>query len=249
MLLTLVLVTGSWLMVGGHGAGASRHRTADGQGTLLVVGDSLTVGTAAFGSLRTRLEDLDVWSRVTIDARNGRKASTGAGVISTYLTPRWDVTAIVVAMGTNDMISNRNPSYPRKLIDAVMARTGDRPVLWVNLEFSSTVRPDWAIRATRFNRELRRAAERWPTLRIADWNSYFRSGSRVRFVADGVHLTTSAYRARARWLTERVRDFGREIVDSTTTTTSSTTTTSTTTTTTIASTSTSTSSTTTTTVG
>lgn len=200
-------------------ASALQRRNPNGQGALVVVGDSLTVGAAAFGSLKSRLADLNVWTRVIVDARTGRKASTGAKVIASRLATSADATAIVIAMGTNDMISNANPGYPRTLIDTVMARTRGLPVLWVNIEFSSVVHPDWVARATRFNRELRRATARWPRLRVADWNSTFTSGTVIRFVGDGVHLTTTAYRMRARWLTQQARAFGNAIVNETTTTT------------------------------
>lgn len=192
------------------------------------MGDSLTIGTVAFGSLRSRIEDLEIWTRVAIDARNGRKATAGSAIIADTLRAKKDVTALVIALGTNDMISNASPSYPRKLIDRVMASTKGRPVLWVNVEFSPLFRTDWVARAKRFNRDLRAATTRWPNLMVADWNSFFTPGKTVRFVADGVHLTNAAYRLRARWLARQLELFGERAINSTTTT--STTTTSTTTT-------------------
>ena len=75
----------------------------NGQGTLLVVGDSLTVGTEAFGSLSKKTGALGIWTNVVVDAKVGRKASLGATVIEKGLTS--STTALVIALGTNDMIS------------------------------------------------------------------------------------------------------------------------------------------------
>jgi hypothetical protein len=126
---------------------------ANGQGTLLVVGDSLTVGTEAFGSLKAKVSALGTWTNVVVDAKVGRKASIGATVIEKGITST--TTALVIALGTNDMISKPETWYPRWVIDTVMNKTRGLPVLWVNLEFSQTGRSDWRARGVRFNRELR----------------------------------------------------------------------------------------------
>lgn len=209
---------------------------SNGQGTLLFVGDSLTVGSVAFGKMKERIEATDIWSKVVVDAKVGRKASQGADVVKTRLGPR--TTAVVIALGVNDMISRPEPWYPRWVINRVMRQTGGRPVLWITPKFSPTGRRDWVSRAARFGRALRTAQETWPTLSIADWNSFFVPVGRVRFISDGVHLTVSGYKNRATFCVHQVADFGRSIVNATTTTTtvpdttSSTSTTSTTSTTT-----------------
>ena len=203
---------------------------ANGQGTLLVVGDSLTVGTEAFGSLKAKVSALGTWTNVVVDAKVGRKASVGATVIDKGITST--TTALVVALGTNDMISKPETWYPRWVIDTVMLKARGLPVLWVNLEFSQTGRSDWRARGVRFNRELRLAKQRYPNLSIADWNTAFIPQSKSRFIVDGVHLTVSGYKTRSKFLVPAISSFGFSVVNASTTTSTSTTTTTTTTTTT-----------------
>ena len=195
---------------------------ANGQGTLLFIGDSLTVGADAFGSLATRTRDTYMWTRVIMDARVGRTASTGATTLRTRRTAH--TTAIVVALGTNDMISKSESWYPSWVIDKVMTESRGVPVLWFNLEFSATSRGDWRARASRFNRSLRLAQVKWPNLAIADWNSHFVPNRVSRFIADGVHLTVNGYRTRANFSVKQLLQFGDVIVNVSTTTTSTTTT-------------------------
>jgi hypothetical protein len=170
----------------------------NGQGALFVVGDSLTVGTEAFGTLSKKVKALGTWTSVKIDAKVGRKASLGASVIEKGLTD--STTALVIALGTNDMISKPETWYPRWVIDTVMNKTLGLPVLWVNLEFSQTGRSDWRARGVRFNKELRLAKLRYPNLTIADWNTAFTPKSKSRFINDGVLLTVSGYKTRSSFM-------------------------------------------------
>ena len=196
---------------------------ANGQGSLFVVGDSLTVGTEAFGTLSTKVKALGIWTNVVMDAKVGRKASLGASVIEKGITA--STTALVVALGTNDMISKPETWYPRWVIDTVMLKTRGLPVLWVNLEFSQTGRSDWRARGVRFNKELRIAKLRYPNLQIADWNTAFNPVSKSRFIEDGVHLSVSGYKTRSAFLVPEISSFGTAIINATTTTSSTSTTT------------------------
>jgi len=198
---------------------------AHGQGTLLFIGDSLTVGADAFGALATNLRRSGLWSAVVMDAKVGRKASQGVATLADRMETTRNPTAIVIALGTNDMISQRSTSYPADVIDRVMNESLGVPVLWVTPTFSATIRPDWRQRAARFNRALRAARTEWPNLSVADWAGYFSPKGGSRFIADGVHLTVTAYKARASWTVRETTAFGRAIIAATTTTTSTTTTT------------------------
>ena len=205
----------------------------NGQGTVLLVGDSLTFGANYFGKLATKTLATNIWTKVVLDAKNGRKATVGARVIAEKLTDT--TTAIVVALGTNDMISKPESWYPNFAIDTVMEQAGDVPVLWVNLEFSPTGRADWRSRGVRFNRALQKATLRYPNLAIADWNKFFTPKGASRFVADGVHLSVTGYKTRSSFFISQMNFFAQRIIDATTTTsTSSTTTSSSTTSTTVA---------------
>ena len=203
--------------------GRSMSIGPNGQGELLVVGDSLTVGTEAFGTLTKKVNALGTWTKVVTDAKVGRKASLGASVIRNRITNT--TTAFVIALGTNDMISKPETWYPRQVIDSVMKMTRGLPVLWVNLEFSPTGRSDWRARGVRFNKELRLAKLRYPNLTIADWNTAFTPKSKSRFIGDGVHLTVSGYKFRSNFLVPEISSFGNTIVNASTTTSSTTTTT------------------------
>lgn len=192
----------------------------NGQGTLLMVGDSLTFGANYFGKLGTKAQATNNWTKVVVDAKNGRKATVGAKVIADRLTDT--TTAIVIALGTNDMISKPATWYPDYAIDTVMEQVGALPVLWVNLEFSPTGRSDWRLRATRFNRALRNATSRYPNLVVADWNKFFTPKGQSRFVADGVHLTVTGYKTRTSFFLSQLNVFARQIIDATSTTTTTT---------------------------
>ncbi len=189
----------------------------NGQGTVLVVGDSLTFGANYFGRLGIRAQGTNIWTKVTLDAKNGRKATVGAKVIANKLTSA--TTAIVVALGTNDMISKSETWYPRYAIDTVMEQAGGLPVLWVNLEFSPTGRADWRSRGVRFNRALQAATSDYPNLLIADWNKFFTPKGQSRFVADGVHLSVTGYKTRSTYFINQMKLFGQRIVEATSTTT------------------------------
>lgn len=217
----------SSLFVFTHQADAtSRTTTFSGQQDLLFVGDSLTVGTSWFGSLKSKVDALNVWTTSEIDAKVGRLATEGAVILHKKVTTR--TTAIVVALGTNDMISRRDPAYPPLAIDAVMTEAHNLPVLWFNVNFSPTGRGDWRSRARRFNRALRAAQSRWSNLYIADWYSSFTPAGKARYIADGVHLNVSGYKARAAFTVQQLKTFGNSIVAaSSTTTTNATSTTST----------------------
>jgi lysophospholipase L1-like esterase len=193
---------------------------ANGQGNLLIIGDSLTLGADAFGSLAAKIRKTRKWTSVSIDTRVGRKASVGADMLPDKILNH--TTAIVIALGTNDMMSRTESWYPRWVIDRVMANTLDIPVLWVNLKYSDT-RLNWKSRGNKFNKALKQAMLRYPTLTIADWNTSFIPKSASRFIEDGVHLTVSGYRTRATFLVPAIAKFGTAIVNATSTTSTTTT--------------------------
>lgn len=204
--------------------------TPEGQGILVFIGDSLTVGADAFGALATNLRRSRTWTSVVMDAKDGRTASQGAATLAARMRKSRNTTAVVVALGTNDMISQRAVSYPAAVIEKVMNESLGVPVLWVTPTFSRTIRPDWRQRALRFTRALRAAQDEWPNLYVADWGGEFAPAGKSRFIADGVHLTVSGYRTRATWTLRQLSVFGRAIIDATTTTAPTTSTTTTTTT-------------------
>jgi lysophospholipase L1-like esterase len=183
---------------------------------IYIIGDSLTVGPQMFASLSRRVTRTKNWSSTRVNAKVGRTIPQGITVLKKvrFRTP----TAIVVALGTNDVLSRREASYPRRIIDNFMQAAQGRPVLWMNVEFSRT-RPDWRSRGVRFNRELRKATSRWPNLQIADWDKHFSPKGPSRFIQDGIHLTVSGYKTRTSFMVAQLNSWSLRLWNQSTTTT------------------------------
>lgn len=218
----LAVTVAPHIVTGAHGVASAETASPNGQGDLVVVGDSLTEGAEYFGSLRKSLLATGIWPRVNVDYKRGRTVRQGIPVLVRQLDRAQNPTAIIVALGTNDMMSHSEPAWPARVIDELMATTRGLPVLWVNVTFDTARHPDWKARANRFNRTLVSAASRWPNLTVANWSRGFVPAGRYRFISDGVHLTVSAYRQRAAWIATQSREFGRRAIDSSTTTSTTT---------------------------
>lgn len=187
---------------------------------LYVIGDSLTYGSVAFGAFPRRVKESKLWKDTAVDAVVGRSTMTGARIIQRKKLSA--DTAILVALGTNDMMSRREKWYPTFIIDEFMKAAKGRPVMWLNLKFD-TSRRDWRSRGARFNRQLVEATNRWPNLTIADWDSFFNPKKKNRFVRDGVHLNVEAYRLRGKFMLSELKSWSVQLFNKTTTTTSTTT--------------------------
>lgn len=183
---------------------------------LVVIGDSLTFGAEHFAKLRSRLVRTNRWRSVTMHAIVGMTIPDGIRALKKMKkrTP----TTILVALGTNDVLSQRNRGYPAQAIDSFMTAAGDRPVLWMNVEFSTT-RRDWRSRGGRFNTELRRARARWSNLQVSDWSTHFEPTGPSRFISDGIHLTISGYKTRANFIMSELKSWAATVDASVTTTT------------------------------
>jgi lysophospholipase L1-like esterase len=158
---------------------------------VLVVGDSLTVGAADFGGLRSKLEGAGF--APTISARTGRGVQWGLSVLQ---SSGGDLpSTVVIALGTNDVASGRSTKSFGALVDDVMKTVGrDRFVLWINLDLDGTT---WgAEQAARFNRVLGEKANKYGNLAIADWQT-FAADHDAWLASDFVHLNGKGYRQRA----------------------------------------------------
>jgi lysophospholipase L1-like esterase len=187
-----------------------------------IIGDSLTVGPQLFASLSRRVSRTKKWHSTIVNSKVGRTIPQGVAIVKKAKLR--DPTAIVVALGTNDVLSRREASYPAKAIDEFMTAAQGKPVLWLNVEFSTT-RPDWRSRGVRFNKELRKATTRWPNLEIADWDKFFTPKGPSRFIGDGIHLTVTGYRTRTTFMVSQLNGWADRLWNQFTTTTTSTTTT------------------------
>lgn len=157
---------------------------------VLVVGDSLTVGTR-LGNLG--LHDPAEW---TIDARQGRKTEAGIEPMAGHDPSSFD--RVFVALGTNDY-TDSEAEFASK-IDQMMAVIGtDVPVTWVNVDTGTDT---LAGVETGVNAALARAPERHANLTIADWSTYVNGRPDVDSLraGDGVHYDLEGYDVRARWM-------------------------------------------------
>ena len=159
--------------------------------SVLDVGDSLSVGTAPF--LKARLRGY----RVDRIYDTGLHAYDAAAIVARARTTLPSV--LVVSAGTNDdprIVS----TFARAISGIVEVAGGRRCVVWPTI-----VRPP-AVGATyeRFNRALRRAADRHPNLVLVDWVGMVRR--HPEWVSDdGVHVSPAGYRARAAAIAAAIR--------------------------------------------
>jgi hypothetical protein len=148
------------------------HAAVPGGRAVFVYGDSVLLG--AKSAIEQRLAGKgwspNVWAHVGLSMQQ---------TISLVRSHQGSVPdAVVLGVGNNYF---GNPIVFRQQIDELMSLLGRaRRVIWLNLrEF----RPD----RRDANAELAAAAQRWPTLEIADWNTLSTSRPGV-FYADGLHL-------------------------------------------------------------
>lgn len=176
------------------GSAATAYEPVDGR--VVVVGDSLTVGTEA--NLRT-LADLHGFT-LELSAQNGRQIPAGAGELERLGAPTADL--VVVALGTNDAAQ---PGFDRTaadgLIDEAMTAAGGAPVLWVNVYRDPGTAAGDA--AESFDDALLAAEQRHPNLTVLDWASYVEANPEV-MDADRIHHTWEGYVARSQWLRDEI---------------------------------------------
>ena len=185
VLLTLALATTLW----------GTSAPAQAPGPVLVVGDSLEVGTGPHlkRALRGR--------QVTVDAQSGRPSSEGVRVLRDLLRPAHRV--VVFDLGTND-----DPSLPRRLrssLSAAQELVGKRCLV-----VSTLVRPAAdGVSIEAMNRVIEEFASATPTVKVADWRAAAKRSPGL-IGRDGVHATRSGYAARARVVADAVRSCSEE---------------------------------------
>jgi hypothetical protein len=151
-------------------------------GHLLVVGDSLAVGTEA-----PLAQLLPGW-RIKTSAFTGRETADGvAQIVGMTNLPG----TIVVSLGTND-----NPSETERFageVSEVMDAAGpSRCVVWPNI-----ARPPYAgVSYSGYNHVLSNLSLSRPNLLVVDWARISKSQPGL-LGSDGVHATTQGYAVRA----------------------------------------------------
>ena len=160
-------------------------------GPVLVVGDSLEVGTGPH--LRRQLAAVPV----TVDARRGRPSREGVGVLRERLRASHEV--VVFDLGTNDNPS-RTASLARTL-STVRDLAGDRCLVVATLSRP----PVNGVSVAGMNRTVRDFADATPDVRLVDWQAAVESDPAL-LASDDVHATPAGYAARARLVAAAIEE-------------------------------------------
>jgi len=168
---------------------AERPLVRSASGIVLVVGDSLAVGTEPF------LAPLVAPRRVAWEARSGRTTPEGLLALRAGLA-RVTPQTVVISLGTND---GPDPARFANRISRVLAAVPlSACVVW-----ATVIRPPRKGPYHALNSVLRRTARSDPRVVLVDWARAVASG-RVA-LPDGVHPDRSGFRYRSRLLAAAVR--------------------------------------------
>ncbi len=223
MAAALIIVFASVLVIDVH----PTPTRAEG-GTLLILGDSLTWGTAypGFGNVTPQLKALGTFDRVVIDGVFARNISGPAGTrrnaVKTYkklLKDGLRPSAVIIALGSNDIQHSAKPAFYEALTRELLEVIGDIPVVWINILRSD--QPYYPRRSAVFNKTLVRVTTKYPNLSIVDWASMVAQNPEW-FAFDKLHLTPVGYRARAAVYVQAAEAMWVALTPTTTTTTTTT---------------------------
>jgi dienelactone hydrolase len=173
------------LLVGGTRAPAAT-------GPVLVVGDSLVIGTTPY--LRRELGGVSVRS----DGRIGRPSTEAVSVLRSRFSGQ---RVVVFDAGVND-----DPAQPGRLANDLSAARGI--VGGSCLVVATVSRPPYrGVSVDGLNRAVRNFAASTPTVQLVDWRAAAVSNPRL-LNSDGVHPTPSGYAFRARLFAEAIASCG-----------------------------------------
>jgi lysophospholipase L1-like esterase len=162
----------------------------DASAAVLVVGDSLGVGTD--GPLRAALPEVEIQS----DSLNGRSSAEGVSVLSELLGPEHDT--VVFDLGTND--GNAAVTTTAGSLAAARQLTAGRCLVVATLN-----RPPLAgIPIDAQNAMIRRFAATTPNVALVEWNDAA-AGAPGVLQGDGVHATGAGYAYRGALFADAIR--------------------------------------------
>jgi hypothetical protein len=162
---------------------------AAGSGAVLVIGDSLQVGSAPY--LQRALPQLSF----TVDAESGRTSSEGLAILRERLSQAHGV--VVFDLGVNN-----SPSAPGVLaadLEALRGLAGDRCLVLATLSRPSLGGASVAAG----NAVIRSFAAASPQVRLVEWREAT-LGSPGLLMGDGVHGTAQGYAVRGRLVAQAV---------------------------------------------
>jgi lysophospholipase L1-like esterase len=175
-----VLATGAAAAPSSVAPAAARADAAQ----VLIVGDSLAVGTKPF--LGAMIADRDV----TFDARGGRTTPQGMRALRGDLR-RLEPQTVVISLGTND--GSDATLFADRVRRTLRALPSHACVVW-----PAIIRPRRKGRYRGLNRVLRRAARHDHRLTVISWDRMVSKGTVD--LPDGVHPDADGYRFRS-WVT------------------------------------------------
>jgi len=223
------VVTAASLLVGlGLAAIAGpASATANPPSTLLVLGDSLTWGANYFSKSQARLAAANNFDVVLVDSRWGRRVSgltstrySGNAALKQLIADGVRPTAVIVALGTNDVALFTKRREYVTLIQELMTTIGNVPVAWVNvhrIDSTNTMR-----QSQRFNAAIGQVLANYPLASVFDWAQIAKSNPKV-VDPDKIHLTPLGHEVRTKVYLEIAATLAQRASDMTTTTTSTTT--------------------------
>ena len=195
--------------------------------TLLVLGDSLTWGTNYFAKSQARLAAAKNFDVVLVDSRWGRRVSglastrySGNAALKQLIADGVRPTAVIVALGTNDVALFTKRREYVTLIQELMTTIGNVPVAWVNvhrIDSTNTMR-----QSQRFNAAIGQVLANYPLASVFDWAQIAKSNPKV-VDPDKIHLTPLGHEVRTKVYLEIAATLAQRASDMTTTTTSTTT--------------------------
>lgn len=192
-LLTLVVVL---ICLAGGTAGRAATATKEAPVKATFVGDSVAASIGYVSPAQAQLRhglsvrlDLKVCRRLVEPSCSyqGVAPSTALQAVRSYGRALGRV--LIVKVGYNESAQGYGAGIDR-VMRAALA-DGASGVVWVTLRETSPL-----YHAT--NLAIRRAAQRWPQLVVADWNAY--SAGKPWFGPDGLHLSTTGATQLARFL-------------------------------------------------
>ena len=160
--------------------------------SVVVIGDSLTVGSEMYGvSLTRSLLNAGVLD-VIVSAENGRTTSEGVSKLEDSMVVDG---VVVIALGTND-VAMADPNLFGAQIDRAVAAVPDTvKIFWLNLYTDQWTSDD------AYNAKIVEKANVHPNLSVMDFES-FASPSWVE--EDGVHLTPDGYIQRTLFILQQL---------------------------------------------
>lgn len=222
VLLVACVVTPAALPLTIPAANAAETRPA--KSTLLVLGDSLTWGANYFSKTQSRLAATKQFDTVVVDGwwsrRIGGIVSTTYSGTNTYkklVSGGLRPTAVIVALGTNDVYFLSKRREYATLIRELMDTIGNVPVVWVNVHRVES--PSTVNRSRLFNTTLERVLAEYPLASTFDWSGLARQNPQV-MAWDKIHHTAFGYEVRTKTYLDLAATLAQRVIDATTTTTS-----------------------------